>query len=108
MDSSNINTDELIENLEKRLSEMYEKGEEKSTNQVFNIEPTKPIVESPVVTPKSNLFLLILTPIVVSAILYFVKPKSVKKGSKIDKFKFTRMVFIVSFVLWILIMLNLK
>jgi len=106
--SNNSNTDELIENLEKRLSEMYEKGEE--TNQVFNVEAVKP-VESPIdLAPKSNskLVLLILTPVLISAIIYFVKPKSVRKGSKIDKFKFTRMVFMISIVLWLIIVLWLK
>ena len=119
--ASNETLDDVIEQFESKLNDLYEKKEENVSQPVFNVAvPEIPEVKREVVTsepevqtvtmpsetrsldPKDYLWLLyIVLPLVFSGLLYYFKPKQVLKGTKIDRFKFLRVAFLITVVVWI-------
>lgn len=121
------NDDSIIEDLEKRLMELYHKKEEPKSKPdekkrlVFDVKDTenidkievKPesgstnistvVPSSPVQqlsSPNIFVFFYFFIPFVISGLLYSIKPKQIMKNSKIDRYRFARLVFMVTVALW--------
>jgi hypothetical protein len=121
------NDDSIIEDLEKRLMELYHKKEEpkiKSNDEqkkrlVFDVEnidvdtssstsstsitSSSAVVVQPVQqlsSPNIFVFFYFFIPFVISGLLYSIKPKQIMKNSKIDRYRFARLVFMVTVTLW--------
>lgn len=118
MEENNENIDDVIEEFESRLNDLYDKKDDTTSAEeskpVFNVPVSQSNPESVVEESSSSLIseskfsikdylwtLYLILPVVFSGIIYYLKPKQIKKGSKIDNFKFLRLAFLVTVVCWI-------
>jgi ATP-dependent Zn protease len=129
IENTDVTLDSVIQDFETRLNIMYETKDEKekgnssssSSQQVFpveyeeiqTLEQTEPEISKEPVNNTSNnnsllQYLYIVIPLLIAAILYYFKPKRIMKGSKIDTYKYTKFLFILTFVSWGAIFLALN
>jgi hypothetical protein len=126
-DSTDLDT--MIQDFETRLNNMYEiretdnknssdssSGSSNTSQQVFQVKENPVESQIPetidISSQKSNgnflQYLYLVIPLSIASILYYFKPKRIMRGSKIDKYKYTKLLFIITFVSWGLLFLALN
>lgn len=114
MSEPDENIDNVIEEIEDRLNHLYSSKKEKTPEiATVNIENVEKSNENNRSMTKDldlqqqlnnvNIFnlLYIVLPVVSAAVFYYFKPKIILKGTKFDRFKYLRAVFISTVVIWL-------